>query len=72
MSKHVLTQRLCYRIRTTTVKQGHGLVIGSYVYRYLTSTGEIVRARLCDVEPDEIPEMDNPHTPWKVIDYIKR
>lgn len=72
MSEHVLTQRLRYRIRTTTVKQGRGLVIGSYVYRYLTTTGEIVRARLCDVEPDEIPEMDRPDTPWKVIDFIKR
>lgn len=72
MSEHVLTQRLRYRIRTTTIKRGHGLVIGSYVYRYLTTTGEIVRARLCDVEPDEIPEMDSPHTPWKAIDYIKR
>lgn len=72
MSKHVLTQRLRYSIRTATVKRGHGLVIGSYVYRYLTTTGEIVRARLGDVEPDEIPETDNPNTPWKVIDYIKK
>lgn len=72
MSEQVLTQRLRHAIRTASVKRGRGTVIGSYVYRYLTTTGEIIRARLCDVEPDEIPEMHNPDTPWKVIDFIKR
>ena len=72
MSEHVLTQRLLYSIRTASVKQGRALVIGAYAYRYLTTTGEIVRARLHDVDCNEIPEMENPDTPWKVIDYIKR